>query len=114
MRERPALQGMAWIFGITAGVELLTVAMGGNISKILFRFLVLTILFAFLLKGYGFARYVLGVLYFAGGLYALFAGLSNASNSIVLLVAIPFGLGSLAAAWFFFRSRALRAWTGSA
>ncbi len=108
------MKGMAWIFGITAGVELLTVAMGGNLPKILFRFLVLTILFAFLLKGYGFARYVLGVLYFAGGMYALFAGLSHASDSMVLLVVIPFGLCSLAAAWFFFRSKALQAWTRSA
>jgi len=114
MTERSALQGVAWIFGSTAGVELLTVAMGGDLPRILIRFVVLTILFAFLLKGYGFARHVLGALYFAGGLYALFAGLSNAADSIALLVVIPFGLCSFAAAWFFFRSKALRALTGSA
>ncbi|WP_288381532.1 hypothetical protein [uncultured Massilia sp.] len=110
---RSALKRVGWIFGVTVFFELLIVTMGGDIPKVLFRFLVLAILFALLLKGYRFARYILGLLYLAGGLFALFAVLSNISNPFMALAMLPFGLWSLAAAWFFLRSKALAAWTRS-
>lgn len=111
--KHPALAWMGWIFGVTAAFELLILLMGGASAKVLFRLLLLAILFALLLKGYRFPRYVLGLLYLAGGLFALFAVLSNATNMFMLLSMLPFGVFSLAAAWFFFRSHALRAWTDS-
>lgn len=46
--------------------------------------------------------------------HRLFAVLSNASNLTLVIAVLPFGAFSLAAAWFFFRSTALRAWTASA
>jgi hypothetical protein len=78
---------------------------------VLVRLPVLAILFALLLKGYRLARYVLGLRYLAGGPFALFAVLSNASSLFLVMAMLPFGVLSLVAAWFFFRSRALCAWT---
>lgn len=108
--KQPALAWIGWIFGITAAFELLILLMGGGGAKVLVRLLVLAALFALLLKGYRFPRYVLGLLYLAGGLFALFAVLSNTSNLFLVVSMLPFGVFSLVAAWFFFRSRALRAW----
>jgi hypothetical protein len=113
MAERSALKRVAWIYGVTAGVELLLLVVGGDAPKVLFRLLLLSTLFALLLKGYRFARWVLGLLYLAGGLFALFTVLSNAANLTLVFTMLPFGVFSLAAAWFFFRSTALRAWTAS-
>lgn len=111
LEKQSALKMVGWIVGVTAAFELLILVMGGGAAKVLFRLLVLAILFALLLKGYRFPRYALGLLYLAGGLFSLFAVLSNASNLFVVLSMLPFGVFSLAAAWFFFRSAALRAWS---
>lgn len=112
-QRRSALNRLGWIFGVTVFFQLLNLAMGADLPKVLFRFLVLAILFALLLKGFGFARYVLGLLYLAGGLFALFAVLQKFPNMTVVFSMTPIGLWSLAAAWFFFRSNVLAAWTRS-
>lgn len=111
VEKQSALAWIGWIFGITIAFELLILLMGGGGAKVLFRVLVLAILFALLLKGYRFPRYVLGLLYLAGGLFALFAVLSNAPNLFLMIAVLPLGTLSLVAAWFFFRSRVLRAWS---
>lgn len=113
VQKQSALKTVGWIFGVTATFELLILVMGGGTTKVLFRLLVLSILFALLLKGYRFPRYVLGLLYLAGGLFALYAVLSNPASVLMVLSLAPFGLFGLAAAWFFFHSKALRAWTGT-
>jgi hypothetical protein len=69
--KHSALTWIGWIFGITAAFELLILLMGGASAKVLFRLLPLAILFALLLRGYRFPRYVLGLLYLAGGLPVL-------------------------------------------
>lgn len=109
-RKHSTLQVVGGIYGITVAFELLILLMGGEAGKIVVRFLLLSALFALLLKGYRWPRYVLGLLYLAGGLFALFAGLSNLSSAVMLAAMLPFAVFSLVAAWFFFRSPGLRAW----
>lgn len=109
--KQSALAWTGWIFGITVAFEVLILSMGGGAAQVLVRLLLLAVLFALLLKGYRFPRYVLGLLYLAGGLFALFAVVANASSLFLLISMLPFGVFSLVAAGFFFRSRALRAWT---
>ena len=113
VKTNSALKWTAWIFGITIAFELLVMLLGGLSPKLLVRMLILGVLFALLLKGYRFPRYVLGLLYLGGGLFALFTVLSNPFSPVLAVLLLPFGGFCLVAAWFFFRSRALRAWTGA-
>ena len=107
-----ALTGMAWIFGVTVAIDLLTLLLGAeHPGKVVVRTLFLAVLFALLLKGYRFARYVLGILYLTVSLLGAFVVLPSLAQPLLAIIILPFSAGGFAAAWFFFRSKNLRAWT---
>lgn len=102
---------LALIFGVTLTAEAVAWLYGAPPEPIVIRLLLLSWLFARLLKGSRFARYTLAVLYFLGGVLAAISAIRMQSG---VAFAILFSLFSLAAAAFFVRSDMLRAMTSTA
>ncbi|MRT29761.1 hypothetical protein [Herbaspirillum sp. CAH-3] len=102
------------IFGISFLVEILALIAGAPLGKSLGRMILFSGLFAWLLSGSRFARYMLGILYLLSTLLAGWSAIRSDGTIASIMLLGGFAIYSLVAGLYFLRSKVLRALTSRA
>jgi hypothetical protein len=108
MRNVSSVTWVVFIFLVSVAMEVASWLVSGFSGASAFRLFLLVALFALLLKGVRFVRYVLGVIYALSSVLAIGLAFQVRAHPGLAAVFLCGAAVSLASAVFFFRSRVLR------
>lgn len=111
MKKFTSIQTLGMIFLFSVAVELVSMSLTGFSGKSILRLIFLSGLMILLLKGYSFARYILGAIYAFSGILMSLMLIRSIPNLEYSLFCFITAMASFGAAMFFFKSKLLRALT---
>lgn len=104
MKKITSIQLLGLIFLFSLTVELASMYLTEVSSKSVIRLIFLFALYVLLVKGFSFARYFLGIIYFSSGVLVTFLAINSISNLKILSFYIVTASLSFLSSMFFFRS----------